>query len=86
MAWYSEKSVFSYGKYKGKKVSEVDDANYIDWLHHSNLNVYFKPEVLDRLKIVNKGKNKDRPALPISKDNEENNTSPKVCLYLKPKI
>ena len=59
MAWYSEKSVFSYGKYKGKKVSEVDDANYIDWLHHSNLNVYFKPEVLDRLKIVNKGKNKD---------------------------
>lgn len=56
MAWYSEKSVFPYGKYKGKKVSEVNDAKYIDWLHHSKLNVYFRPEVLDRLKIENKRK------------------------------
>ena len=56
MAWYSEKSVFSYGKYKGKKVSEVQDAEYISWLHHSNLNVYFLQEVLNRMKIENKGK------------------------------
>jgi hypothetical protein len=56
MAWYSENSVFSYGKYKGKKVSEVDDAKYIDWLHHSKLNVYFSPKVLYRLNIENKGK------------------------------
>jgi len=50
MAWYSEKSVFTTGKYKGKKVSEVDDASYINWLHHSKLNVFFTQEVLDRLK------------------------------------
>ena len=55
MAWYSEKSVFPFGKYKGKKVSDVGDDKYIDWLHHSKLNVYFTPEVLDRLKIENKG-------------------------------
>jgi len=59
MAWYSESSVFSYGKYKGKKVSEVNDIDYINWLHHSNLNVFFYQEVLDRLKIENKGKNKN---------------------------
>jgi hypothetical protein len=55
MAWYSEKSVFAFGKYKGKKVSEVDDDKYIDWLHHINFNVYFTLEVMNRLKIENKG-------------------------------
>ena len=54
MAWYSDRSVFTNGKYKGKKVSEVNDANYIDWLHHSKLNVFFVKEVLDRLNIENK--------------------------------
>lgn len=27
----------------------------------------------------------DKPTLPISKDNEENNTSPKVCLFFSNK-
>ena len=58
MAWYSETSVFTHGKYKGKKVAEVNDASYIDWLHHSKLNLFFIQEVLDRLKIQNKGKYK----------------------------
>lgn len=58
MAWFTEQSVFSFGKYKNKKVSEVNDKEYIDWLHHSTLNVYFSKEVLDRLQIENKGKTK----------------------------
>lgn len=35
MAWFTEQSVFSFGKYKNKKVSEINDKEYIDWLHHS---------------------------------------------------
>lgn len=55
MAWYDDNSQFNYGKHKGKKVKEVDDANYISWLHHSHKNVYFTDEVLNRLSIKNKG-------------------------------
>lgn len=60
MAWYSETSVFTFGKYKGKKVEEVEDRDYINWLHHSGLNVYFYQEVLNRFGIINKGKVKPK--------------------------
>jgi uncharacterized protein (DUF3820 family) len=56
VAWFSEHSIFPFGKYKGKKVCEVNDAEYINWLHHNTLNVYFMPDTLDRLGIENKGK------------------------------
>ena len=55
MAWFDGDSVFSFGKHKGKKVKEVDDSNYIHWLHHSKLNVYFVQDVFDRLGINNTG-------------------------------
>lgn len=58
MAWFNEDSQFHFGKYKGKKVSEVNDENYIDWLHHSNYNIYFIDKVLHRLGIDNNGKRK----------------------------
>jgi hypothetical protein len=58
MAWYKENSVFPFGKYKGKNVSEITDAKYISDLHHSNLNMYFNQHVLDRLGIKNNGKTK----------------------------
>ena len=60
MAWYTEKSVFTNGKYKGKRVAEVNDADYINWMHHSKLNVFFVQEVLDRLKIENKSLKQQR--------------------------
>lgn len=54
MAWYNEKSVFNWGRYKGKKVSEVSDADYIQWLHEDqNYNIYFTDEVLKRLNLKN---------------------------------
>jgi len=56
MAWYTEYSDFQFGKHKGKKVRDVNDKEYIDWLHHSDLNVYFMPDVLERLGIENRGK------------------------------
>jgi hypothetical protein len=56
MAWYKENSVLRFGKYKGKKVSEITDSKYICDLHHSTLNVYFIESVLNRLNIENKGK------------------------------
>lgn len=56
MAWMDDKSVISFGtKYKGVVVSEINDRDYISWLHHSKLNVYFVQETLDRLKVVNNG-------------------------------
>lgn len=60
MAWYNEQSNLQFGKYKGLKVSQVNDSKYIDNIHHSNLNIYFTQDVLDRLKIENKGKYKDQ--------------------------
>jgi hypothetical protein len=60
MAWYSEKSIFAFGKYKGKKVEEVDDKGYINFIHHSDSNVFFTQDVLDRLNIDNKGKYKPK--------------------------
>lgn len=54
MAWFDEQSVFSFGKYKGKRVHEVNDAQYIEWLHHAHFNVYFVDPVLDRLDITNR--------------------------------
>jgi hypothetical protein len=58
MAWYKENSIMPFGKYKGKNVSEINDAKYISDLHHSILNVYFIQSVLDRLRIKNNGKTK----------------------------
>ena len=55
MAWFDDDSVFSSGKYKAKKVSEINDTGYISWMHHSKYNVYFVQSVLDRLGIENKG-------------------------------
>lgn len=50
MAWLSDKSDLKFGKYKGKKVGEVNDVEYIEWLHKSKYNVYFKQSVFERLK------------------------------------
>lgn len=56
MAWYKENSILSFGKYKGKRVKDIKDKSYIDWLHHSKLNVYFIPSILERLEIENRDK------------------------------
>jgi len=56
MAYYNENSQFSFGKYKGKKVSEVNDAEYIVFIHESKYNIYFTEEVFNRLGIKHKGK------------------------------
>ena len=55
MAWFDDNSVLSFGKHKGKKVAEVEDVNYIHWLHHSKLNVYFVQVTLNRMNINNTG-------------------------------
>jgi len=56
MAWYDENSQFNFGKHKGETVKDVDDSNYISWLHHNRMNVYFTDEVLNRLNVENRGK------------------------------
>lgn len=59
MAWYSDESVFTSGRHNGKKVKEVNDAEYIKHLHESSLNIYFLKPVLDRLGIITTGKIKE---------------------------
>lgn len=55
MRWLSEESVFTFGKYKGKRVSDVDDAQYIKWIHESHLEVFFTEDVFRRLGVKHSG-------------------------------
>jgi len=52
MAWLNDNSRLNFGKYKGKKVGEVTDGQYIKWLHESKLNIFFTQNVFTRLKIT----------------------------------
>ena len=52
MAWFDENSVFSFGKYKSVKVSDINDSSYISWVHHSKYNIYFIQSVLDRREVI----------------------------------
>lgn len=56
MVWLDNNSFFTFGKYKGKKVSEVKDAEYIKWLHENKeFNLFFTEDVFRRLKTNHKG-------------------------------
>ncbi len=50
MAWLTNNSVMTFGKYKGLKVSEITDGQTIQVIHNSHLNVYLKKLLTDVLK------------------------------------
>lgn len=56
MAWLNNNSDMSFGKYKGMKVKDIDDWQYIQILHNSQMNIYFTQDVFERLNIENTGK------------------------------
>lgn len=50
-------SHFKFGKYEGKKVSEVNDLNYLYWIE-ANTNTRFTKEVFEFYKNKNNGNRK----------------------------
>lgn len=60
MGWLNDNSQLNFGKYKNKKVSEINDGEYIKWLHESKYNIFFTEEVFKRLNVKHEGKIKER--------------------------